>query len=144
MSRSDRIREVIASSLLISEDDIEPDSRLIRDLGAESIDLLDILFRLEQEFDVKLPRGEIERRARGSMSDDEFAKGGVLTEVARERLKEVMPEVSPAELVPGLTLRDIPQLMTVRTLERIVAEAVGRDDVRAARDKEEPPCVSYT
>ena len=54
-----RVSATLVESLNVDEADIKPTSTLQRDLGAESIDLLDILFRLEQEFDIEIPRGEL-------------------------------------------------------------------------------------
>ena len=51
------------------------DASLINDLGAESIDFLDIVFRLERAFKVKIPRGKIVEEARGDLSEAEFETG---------------------------------------------------------------------
>ena len=54
-----RVTNVIVQSLGVDEDDVTPDATLVGDLGAESIDFLDIVFRLEREFGIKVPRGEL-------------------------------------------------------------------------------------
>jgi len=130
MDHFETIRTVIADALYVEKDDVNRDTNLIRDLGAESIDFLDIMFRLEKEFGIKIPRGEIERRTRGDMSDEEFAENGCLTPKALARLKDVMPEVSSDALVPGLMVRDIPRLMTAASFERIVLEQLENAMVR--------------
>ena len=53
------VRSIIAQALKVSESEVTPDSSLIRDLGAESIDFLDIVFRLEKTFKIKIPKGEL-------------------------------------------------------------------------------------
>jgi acyl carrier protein len=120
MKSLDRVRAVIADALYVDVADVTKDSLLMKDLGAESIDFLDIMFRLEKEFGIKLPKGDIERRARGGLSEAEFAADGKLTPAALANLKAMMPEVDPGLIRPGLLLRDIPSLFTVLTFARMV------------------------
>ena len=56
-----KVREIIADVLVLEEADVSLSSRLITDLGAESIDFLDLVFQLEKEFSVKIPRGQLEK-----------------------------------------------------------------------------------
>ena len=99
------------------------------DLGAESIDFLDIVFRLEKEFSIKIPRGQMEQRARGDLSEEEFAVNGVLQPAGLEQLMKAMPEVDAAEIKQGLTVRDVPTLFTVMTFVTLVNEQLGEDTV---------------
>ena len=55
-----KVRDAFAVALGLEEDEVVPEARLIEDLGAESLDFLDIVFRLERSFDIKIPRGGIE------------------------------------------------------------------------------------
>lgn len=126
MDNFERIRDAIAVALAVDAEDIKRDTNLILDLGAESIDFLDIIFRLEKEFDIKIPRGEIERRTRGAMSDEEFAVNGRLTDAALEQIRIMMPEVPVDAIVSGLMVRDIPRLMTAASFERIVEEQISK------------------
>ena len=118
----DRVRAVIADALYLDADEVKRESSLMKDLGAESIDFLDIMFRLEKEFSIKLPKGDIERKARGGLSDEQFAVDGKLTAAAIESIKKAMPEVNPGDLGRNLLVRDIPSLFTVATFERMVSE----------------------
>ena len=122
MKVQDRVRAVIADALYLEPAEVRSDASLVKDLGAESIDFLDIIFRLEKEFSIKLPKGEIERRARGGLSDEEYAVDGRLTAAAIESLRRAMPEVSREWIKPGLMMRDIPALFSVATFERMVQE----------------------
>lgn len=122
MSVSERVRDVIAEALFIDRETVTPQSNLIRDLGAESIDFLDVVFRLEKEFGIRIPRGDIEKRTQGELNDAEFAVEGQLTDLALERLREQMPEVSSDAITSGLKVREIPHLMTVASFERMVME----------------------
>ena len=91
-----RVREIVADVLVIDEDEVSQDSRLIADLGAESIDFLDLVFQLEKEFKIKIPRGQLEKNARGDLSEDEFEKGGVLTAQGLVALQNYLSEI-PAD-----------------------------------------------
>src|SRR6478752_3939767 len=88
-----KVRQIIADVLVIDEDEISLTSRLIADLGAESIDFLDLVFQLEKEFKIKIPRGQLEKNARGSLSEDEFEQGGALTAPGLAALKNYLSEV---------------------------------------------------
>ncbi len=80
MPTNDEIFEKVQSTLVdalgVDEDDVTPDATLFKDLGAESIDLLDIVFRLERNFGIKIPRGEL---FLDNVSDPELAQNGKLT-----------------------------------------------------------------
>lgn len=115
-----KIIEIVADALYMDTDEVTAQSSLVNDLGAESIDFLDIMFRMEKEFDVKIPRGEVERQARGNLSDDEFAINGLITEAGLEQLKRAMPEVPADQIKKGLYVRDISSLFTPETFQRLV------------------------
>jgi acyl carrier protein len=121
----DRIRSIIADALYCDVQEVSAETNLMRDLGAESIDFLDIIFRLEKEFSVKIPKGEIERRAKGNLSDVQFAINGLLTAEGLQQLKIAMPEVDSDEIRTGLYVRDIPTLFRVATFERLVREQIA-------------------
>jgi len=118
----EKIKEIIADALYVDAADVQAETNLMRDLNAESIDFLDIVFRIEKEFGVKIPKGEIERRARGSLSDEQFAVNGLLTDAGLAQLRLAMPEVDADEIKSGLYLRDIASLFRVATFERMVRE----------------------
>lgn len=99
--------------------EVRPESNLMEDLGAESLDFLDIVFKLEQAFGIQITRGEMERAARGDMSDEEFAPGGVISEAGLARLRELMPE-SAHRINPGLRPVQILSLFTAQTFIHIV------------------------
>src|SRR5262245_5642099 len=88
-----KVAEIMADALVCDAEQVKPDSSLINDLGAESIDFLDIIFRLERAFKVKIPRGKIVEEARGDLSESEFDNGGVVTAAGVERLKAFLSEV---------------------------------------------------
>ena len=123
----DAVRKVVAESLGRKLDEVKIDSVLMGDLGAESLDFLDIVFRLERDFGIEITRGEMERASRGDMSQDEFAPGGVISEAGLARLKELMPEASD-RIKPGLRPSTILTLFSVQTFANMV---IGKRDGRS-------------
>lgn len=121
-----KVRSCIAEALGLDEDEVSYESRLIGDLGAESLDFLDIAFRLERAFDIRIPRGGIEAASKEGLPEGEsYEVNGVLTPAALERLASHMPEVPPSEFRPGLKVSEVPTLMRVGTFCNIVAELLA-------------------
>jgi acyl carrier protein len=118
-----RVADLMADALAREPHEVQLHSRLIADLGAESIDFLDIVFRLEQAFGIRIPRGQILEEARGDLSEDEFHSEGVLTAAGLARLRDVLDEVPADALAPGLRIDDVPLLFTVETFCKAVARA---------------------
>ena len=117
------IADIIAEALARERDEVRLESRLIADLGAESIDFLDMVFRFEQAFGVRIERGRILDEARGGMTDEEFHQDGVITPAGLAKLREVLDEVPADAFGPGMRVDDIPLLFTVETLCKVVARA---------------------
>jgi acyl carrier protein len=118
-----KVAQAIADALAREVEECRPSSSIIGDLGAESIDLLDIVFRLERAFKIKLPRNRIVKDARGELSEAEFERKGVLTDAGRARLRDYLSEV-PADRFPTtLRVDDVPRLFTVETFCKLVARA---------------------
>jgi acyl carrier protein len=97
------------------------------DLGAESLDFLDIVFRIERDFSIEITRGEMEYIARGDMTPEEFAPGGVIGDAGLARLRELMPEASD-RIKPGLRPSTILTLFSVQTFANMV---IGKRDGRS-------------
>ncbi len=116
---SEATRKIVADALGRKDDEVKLDSILMDDLGAESLDFLDIVFRLEREFDIQITRGEMERASRGDMSADDFAPGGVISEAGLTRLRELMPEAKE-RIQPGLRPSTILTLFSVQTFANMV------------------------
>ena len=82
----DKVRACFADALGQDIDEVQPESKVIGDLGAESLDFLDIAFRLERAFDIRIPRGGVEAASREGLAEGEsYEVNGVLTAAARER-----------------------------------------------------------
>jgi hypothetical protein len=94
------------------------------------------MFRLEKDFEIKIPQREIERNARGAMAPEEFEVEGVLQPQGIARLKELIPEIPEDDWQPGMNLRTLPSLFTVgvfvgivtRKLEGGYSEFEGSDE----------------
>ena len=115
-----KVAATIADALACDEDKVKPDASLINDLGAESIDFLDIVFRLERAFKVKIPRGKIVEDARGQLSEEQFQSNGVVTDAGVARLKEFLNEVPADRFKTPLKAAEIPKLFTVETFAKMV------------------------
>ena len=115
MTRDEIFQKVAATlveALNVDEDQVTLASTLQGDLGAESIDFLDIVFRLEREFSIKIPRNELfpESIFQG---DPEFVKDGKVTAKGLAELRSKMPYANLAEFEKNPTLEGISDLFTV-------------------------------
>lgn len=120
-------RVIVAESLGKPLTDVELTSVLMADLHAESLDFLDIVFRIERDFKIEITRGEMERASRGDMSQDDFAPNGVISEAGLTRLRELMPEAAD-RITPGLRPSTILTLFSVQTFANMV---IGKRDGRS-------------
>jgi len=114
-----KVSATLVEALNVDEDEISPSSTLQGDLGAESIDFLDIVFRLEREFAIKIPRGELFPEAI-FQGDPEFVKDGKVTDKGLEELRQKMPfaDIGKFERNPEVTA--ISDLFTVDMIAKYV------------------------
>lgn len=92
----EKIREALVDALGVDDDEVTPDARIQSDLGAESIDFLDIQFRLEKAFDIKIPRGEM--LPDNVLNDPQYVAEGKLTDAGLALVREKMPHADIAEI----------------------------------------------
>ena len=118
------VSKVLVQALGVEEDDIEPSSRLQADLGAESIDFLDILFRLEREFRIRIPRGELFPEP-VSPDDPAFARDGRVTDEYLAALRSRMPYADLGNLERDRQLSRIDDLYTVGLLVSYIRWQLG-------------------
>jgi acyl carrier protein len=121
-------RVIVAESLGRQLAEVSLKSVLMADLHAESLDFLDIVFRIERDFKIEITRGEMELASRGEMTEEEFAPDGVISEIGLARLRELMPEAAD-RIVPGLRPSTILTLFSVQTFANMV---IGKRDGRTA------------
>ena len=117
-----KVQEVLVDALGVDDDEVTAEATLMGDLGAESIDFLDIVFRLEKAFEIKIPREEL-FPAENLMNNSEFVQNGKLTEKGIAELKEKMPHTD----IPGfLDDPDINKLADLFTVNAIVNYVEGK------------------
>ena len=118
-----KVAQVIADALGCDVGDVLLQIPLIEGLDAESIDFLDLVFRLERSFGVKIPRGKIVEDARGDLPEADFEKGGIVTDAGLAQLREFLSEVPAERFKTPLKAADIPRLFTPETFCKVVFRA---------------------
>lgn len=121
MSRDEvyaKVREVLTDALGVDDDEVSSSATLQRDLGAESIDFLDIVFRLEKEFVIKIPKGEL--FPDDVLNNPEYVSGDNLTPAGMQRLKELMPHADFSKFESDPRVSEMPDLFTVDTIVNYV------------------------
>ena len=117
------VAATMADALGCDVEDVKLDVSLIEGLDAESIDFLDLVFRLERAFKLKIPRGKIIEEARGDLPEAEFEQKGIVTEAGMQRLRSFLSEVSADRFPKELKVADIPRLFTAETFCKLVVRA---------------------
>lgn len=122
MSRNEifeEVKEVLIDALGLDDDEVTEDATLMGDLGAESIDFLDIVFRLEKSFEIKIPREEL-FPAETLMSNPEFVSGGKLTEKGLTELREKMPHTDISDFENDPDVNKMADLFTVSSVVNFI------------------------
>jgi acyl carrier protein len=115
----EKVQATLVDALGVEEEDVRRDATLQGDLGAESIDFLDIVFRLERNFGIKIPRGEL--FPENVVSDPEMIHNGKLTVKGIDELKARMPYADLSEFAADPDVEKIGDLYTVDMLVHYVA-----------------------
>jgi acyl carrier protein len=120
----EKVSATLVEALNVDEDEIKPDSTLQGDLGAESIDFLDIVFRLEREFGIKITRGELfpESIFQG---DPEFVQNGKVTHKGMEELRARMPFADLSGFEKDPEVGHLSDLFTVDLITRYIQGKLG-------------------
>jgi acyl carrier protein len=117
------VQEAVVGALGVGEDEATPDATLMDDLGAESIDLLDILFRIERSTGVKIQASDLGDYIQGGISDEEFGDAdGIVSPKGLEHLQKVMPQISADEYEGKLEAEKVISYFTVQNLADMVGE----------------------
>jgi len=122
MSRDEvfnKVKEVLVDALGVDDNEVSQKSKIMADLGAESIDVLDIAFRLEKAFNIKIPRGEL-FAAEDIVSNPEYIESGKLTQKGLTRLRESMPHADLTEFSKDPDVNKMTDLFTVDTIVNYV------------------------
>jgi acyl carrier protein len=117
------VAATIADALGCDVEDVKLDVSLIDGLDAESIDFLDLVFRLERAFKVKIPRGKIVEDARGDLPEAEFEQKGMVTDAGIARVRTFLSEVPADRIKAPLKVADVPRLFTAETFCKLVVRS---------------------
>jgi len=120
------VRSCIADSLAVNEQEINPASRLIDDLGADSLDFLDIIFSLEKQFSTKLRDPDLDLLIRADFSQEKATEAGALSRETFDRLSEWLPELRSVQQPAQLAIRNLYSYITVDTLVRLIQKKLSR------------------
>jgi len=118
-----KVAQIVADALGVDASEVKLDVPLIEGLDAESIDFLDLVFRLERAFGVKIPRGKIIEDARGDLPEAEFEQKGLVSDAGLKRLKEFLSEIPADRFRSPMKSADIPRLFTPATFCKVVVRA---------------------
>jgi acyl carrier protein len=119
----EKIQAALVDALGVDEEDVKPEATLVGDLGAESIDFLDIVFRLEKGFNIKIPQGEL--IPEDVLKDTKYVVDGKVTETGLAELRKRMPYANLDEFAQNPVVQDFTKLFTVADLCRFVEGKLG-------------------
>ncbi|UCE59259.1 MAG: acyl carrier protein [Phycisphaerales bacterium] len=114
----EKVQDLLSDALGVDTEEVSPEATLQGDLGAESIDFLDIVFRLEKAFSIKIPKGEL--FPDDIMNNPEYVNGDQMTPVGLEMLKQAMPHADFSEFESDPSMSRVPELFTVKTIVNYV------------------------
>jgi acyl carrier protein len=110
----EKVRDALVEALGVDDDEVTPDAKISADLGAESIDFLDITFRLEKAFDIKIPRGEL--IPDNLLNNPQYVQDGRLTDEGLKEFEQRMPHADLSEFKQDPSVDKIMDLFTVQTI----------------------------
>ncbi len=122
----ENIQTVLVDALGVDDEDVTPEATLVGDLGAESIDFLDIVFRLEKAFDIKIPRGEL--FPEDVLTNPDYIQDGRVTEAGLEELKKRMPFANLDKFSQNPVVQDFGNLLTVADMCRFIESKIEVTD----------------
>ncbi|MFG0256828.1 MAG: acyl carrier protein [Phycisphaerales bacterium JB043] len=114
----EKVQEVLVDALGVDEDEVLPNAVLTSDLGAESIDFLDIVFKLEQAFGFKIDQGEL--FPDNVAQDPEFVQDGKVTEKGLATLRERLPHADLSSLEADPQVTKVGEIFTVDAIINFV------------------------
>ncbi len=118
-----KVKDVLVDALGVDDDAVTEKATLTGDLGAESIDFLDIVFRLEKTFGIKIPRGEL--FPEDVLNNPEYVENGKLTANGLAQLKKTMPHADFTDFQKDPDVNKMTNLFTVKTIVNYVATKVA-------------------
>ena len=119
----EKIRAALVEALGVDEEDVTAEATLVGDLGAESIDFLDIVFRREKAVSIKIPRGEL--FPEDILTDAKYVQDGKVTEGGLAELRKRMPFANLDDFAKNPVVQDFGNLLTVADMCRFVEGKVA-------------------
>jgi len=119
----DKVQEALVDALGVDDDEVTADATIVGDLGAESIDFLDIVFRLEKAFDIEIPRTEL--FPEDILRNAEYVQDGRLTQAGIDQLKKRMPFADLSKFEENPAVQEFANSLTVSDLCKYIESKVG-------------------
>lgn len=124
----DKLLPLIQEITGVGDDRIRMDSCLMEDLGAESLDLLDFSFLVEETFGVTIASNEFEQRATEQMPEGAYERDGLLTEEGVAKLRLALPEVPAEKIQPGMPKITVPKILTVGVFVHLIQRKLAESE----------------
>lgn len=121
------VKNSLVASCSLQEEEIALDKTLMKDLGVDSIDFLDLIFSVEKKFSISIEVGTMARLAAEKLRDIPFEIDNVITDEGLQVLKSFIGDSQEERLTKGLTVQEIPFLLTVRSLCNLVINRLAAD-----------------
>jgi acyl carrier protein len=119
------VKNALVEALAVDDNEVTPKSTLVGDLGAESIDLLDIVFRLEKSFEIKIERGELVPDDIVNDTQEKYVKDGKLTELGLAEIKKRMPFADLSSFETNPMVQNLTTILTVQDMCYIVEQKLN-------------------
>ena len=119
----EKVKDTLVEALGVDDEEVTGEAKISADLGAESIDYLDITFRLEKAFDIKIPRGEL--MPDNLLNNPEYVQDGKLTASGLDQFKQQMPHADLTEFEQDPSVDKIMDLFKVQTIVNYVMSKVN-------------------
>lgn len=116
----EKVTDTLVDALGVDDDEVSLEATLVGDLGAESIDFLDIVFQLERKFDIKIPRGELFPENLAS-ADSGFIADGVVTPEGLDEIRRTMPHADVEKFAADPKVEHIQDLFTVQMIVNFIS-----------------------
>ena len=124
-----KVRDVLVDALAVDEEEVTPQATLTTDLGAESIDFLDIVFKLEQAFGIKIAQGEL--FPENVQQNPEFVQNGKLTPKGVAALRQRLPHADFSKLEQDPQVAKVAEIFTVEALVRFIEAKLSGQPAKA-------------
>jgi acyl carrier protein len=119
----EKVQTALVDALGVDDDEVTEDATLVGDLGAESIDFLDIVFRLEKAFDIEVPRAEL--FPEDILTSADYVEDGKVNETGIAELKKRMPFINLEKFETNPEVQEFGNLLSVSDMCRYVETKIG-------------------